>query len=394
MDLASASLLYPPTGTRAVGWTKSSVPRLPTPNAARERFTRNRLPYLANVAAQPTKQQVEIELENSKFQLLKAIQDTQRGLVTTADQRSFIEEALVSVESYDAGNPFDFGRLDGTWRLQYTSAPDVLILLESAARLPFFQVGQIFQKFECEDLSDRGYVRNVVQWSIPNLLEVGQIFQKFECEDLSDRGYVRNVVQWSIPNLLEKQEGATLIVSAKFSVVSLRNIYLQFEEKLQCLPRWLYLFFASIGNDIRLLYPCIRLKDRISANRYRDGQVGWDMIAVENIKISEQLQALIVPALLPRTCTNAFSADLAVNPIIQSSSTCKKPSEVYDNLAALQAFHANNDNKLIAGDLQEDYITFHIWIAICFWVVPLVVEYLYLAELKLMYDEEQVQLMV
>lgn len=38
------------------------------------------------------------------------------------------------------GEPIDLGKLNGTWRLQYTSAPDVLILLEAAARLPFFQV--------------------------------------------------------------------------------------------------------------------------------------------------------------------------------------------------------------------------------------------------------------
>uniref|UniRef100_A0A452YM06 Plastid lipid-associated protein/fibrillin conserved domain-containing protein n=2 Tax=Aegilops tauschii subsp. strangulata TaxID=200361 RepID=A0A452YM06_AEGTS len=86
------------------------------------------------------------------------------------------------------------------------------------------------------------------------LLQVGQIYQKFECKGRSDGGIVRNVVRWSIENLLEEQEGATLMVSAKFDVLSKRNIFLQFEE-----------------------------------------------VAVENIKISEQLQALIAPAILPRS---------------------------------------------------------------------------------------------
>nr|GLL17537.1 probable plastid-lipid-associated protein 10, chloroplastic [Ipomoea trifida] len=113
----------------------------------------------------------EIELENRKYELLRIIQDTQRGLATTADQRSSIEEALVSVEAFDAGQGLDLGKLDGTWRLQYTSAPDVLILFESAARLPVFQ----------------------------------------------------------------EQEGVTLVVTAKFSCVSSRNIFLQFEEILQFL---------------------------------------------------------------------------------------------------------------------------------------------------------------
>ncbi|KAL8539961.1 hypothetical protein ACS0TY_001529 [Phlomoides rotata] len=172
----------------------------------------------------------EIELENRKFELLRAVTDTKRGLTATPEQRSSVEETLVSVESFDAGKPVELRLLDGTWRLQYTSAPDVLILLQSAATLPFF--------------------------------EVDQIFQKFECGDQSREGVVRNIVRWSIPRLLEEQEGATLLVSAKFSVVSSRNIYLEFQE-----------------------------------------------IAVENIKISEELQALIAPAILPRSFLS-----LQVNP--------------------------------------------------------------------------------
>ncbi|PKA64182.1 putative plastid-lipid-associated protein 10, chloroplastic [Apostasia shenzhenica] len=164
----------------------------------------------------------ESEREFRKHELLIAVQETQRGFATTADQRSSIEEALVSVEELAAGSPLDLVALNGTWRLNYTSAADVLVLFEAAARLPFF--------------------------------EVGQIFQKFECLDRSDGGLVRNVVRWSIPSLLEEQEGATLLVTAKFSIVSKRNIYLQFEE-----------------------------------------------VAVENIKISEQLQSLIAPAILPRS---------------------------------------------------------------------------------------------
>ncbi|KAI4369815.1 hypothetical protein MLD38_018219 [Melastoma candidum] len=128
--------------------------------------------------------------QHKEHHQLRVIQDTQRRLVTTADQRSSIEEALVSLETSCSGGSIDLERLDGTWRLQYTSAPDVLVLLDSAARFPFFQEGN----------------------------------------------------------------GATLVVSAKFSVVSARNIYLQFDQ--------------------------IRLQD---------------------IYINEGLQALIVPALLPRS---------------------------------------------------------------------------------------------
>lgn len=44
------------------------------------------------------------------------------------------------MEKYDAGEPIDLAKLDGTWRLQYTSAPDVVVLFEAASRLPIFQV--------------------------------------------------------------------------------------------------------------------------------------------------------------------------------------------------------------------------------------------------------------
>ncbi|VVB03557.1 unnamed protein product [Arabis nemorensis] len=113
----------------------------------------------------------------------------------------------VTVEGFNGGEDIDLVKLDGTWRLQYTSAPDV-----------------------------------------------GQVYQKFECRDRSDGGIIRNVVQWSLPSLLEEQEGATLVVTAKFDKVTSRNIYLQFEE-----------------------------------------------ISVRNIIINEQLQALIAPAILPRS---------------------------------------------------------------------------------------------
>ncbi|XP_062110881.1 probable plastid-lipid-associated protein 10, chloroplastic [Humulus lupulus] len=218
MDLAFASPMYLSTGKRTLEKIKPHSSML---TASQKSFPRRLSPCLATLSSQVT-QALEFEVENKKHDLLRAVQDTQRGLTTTADQRSLIEEALVSVEGYNRGTPIDLVKLDGTWRLQYTSASDVLILLEAAARLPFFQVGQIYQKFECRDQS-RG-------------------------------GIIRNVVRWSIPNLFEEQEGATLLVSAKFDVVSVRNIYLQFEE-----------------------------------------------ITVQNIKISEELQALIAPAILPRS---------------------------------------------------------------------------------------------
>ncbi|XP_028776858.1 probable plastid-lipid-associated protein 10, chloroplastic [Neltuma alba] len=216
MSLAfSSPAYYPRSGKTSNGQVR------PVFGTTRKFFMPKMFACSASIAT-PDTQAYEIELEDKKHILLSAIQETQRGLSTTAEQRSSIEESLVNVETYNMGEPIDLVKLNGTWRLQYTSAPDVLVLLEAAARLPFFQVGQIFQKFECQDQTNGGIIRNIVRWSIPNLLE--------------------------------DQEGATLLVSAKFSAVSARNIYLQFQE-----------------------------------------------ITLQDIIISEELQAAIAPAILPRS---------------------------------------------------------------------------------------------
>ncbi|XP_024520475.1 probable plastid-lipid-associated protein 10, chloroplastic [Selaginella moellendorffii] len=122
------------------------------------------------------------------------------------------------------GTALDLDKLDGTWLLQYTSAPDVLSILQ-AGEFPFFKAGQIYQKFECKG--------------------------RF------DGGQVVNVVRWSIPGLLQDAEGATLFVTAGFSVVSARTIQLEFKE-------------ARLGE----------------------------------VLISEEVQALLAPAVLPRTFLN------------------------------------------------------------------------------------------
>ncbi|OQU91526.1 hypothetical protein SORBI_3001G198100 [Sorghum bicolor] len=131
----------------------------------------------APLASSPT----TADTERRKHELLRAVQETRRGFAAGPDQRAAIEEAVVAVEERGAGKgtPLDLAALDGTWRLCYTSASDVLVLFEAAERLPPLQVGQIYQKFECKDRSDGGTVRNVVRWSIENLLELACHFSDF-----------------------------------------------------------------------------------------------------------------------------------------------------------------------------------------------------------------------
>ena len=54
----------------------------------------------------------------------------------------FVCHVQVAVEERGAGEgtPLDLAALDGTWRLCYTSASDVLVLFEAAERLPPLQV--------------------------------------------------------------------------------------------------------------------------------------------------------------------------------------------------------------------------------------------------------------
>ncbi|CAM6033431.1 unnamed protein product [Sphagnum compactum] len=163
-------------------------------------------------------------IERAKMELLQSVLDTDRGSSALIEKRAIIEEAMVELEKFDAGLPLNLEHLDGTWLLQYTTAPDVISLLQ-ASQLPFLQVGQVYQQFMC-----RGSTQG---------------------------GTVKNIVRWSIPGLLQENEGATLIVTAQFSVASSRSIVLQFQE-------------ARVGE----------------------------------VEISADLQAFLAPAFLPRTFLN------------------------------------------------------------------------------------------
>lgn len=136
MAFVMASLSCAPITKRVSNWT--NLPHL-TPMAVIKHLNQTSWRCFASSAtyASPT---INYELENKKHDLLRIVQDTERGLKTTADQRSSIEEAMVIVEGYEAGEPIDLEKLDGTWRLQYTSAPDVVVLFEAANRLPFLQL--------------------------------------------------------------------------------------------------------------------------------------------------------------------------------------------------------------------------------------------------------------
>jgi hypothetical protein len=159
----------------------SPVRTLPTPRPY-EIATRPTYPTRSNSLVS------QEDAERRKHELLRAVQETQRGFAAGPEQRAAIEEAIVrardppalecrppdlrlrlrrarrdwidllchvvctvqvSVEELSAGEgaPLDLVALDGTWRLCYTSASDVLVLFEAAERLPLLQVFLSFHRF-------------------------------------------------------------------------------------------------------------------------------------------------------------------------------------------------------------------------------------------------------
>lgn len=137
----------------------------------------------------------------AKKNLLNAVRLTKRGARTTAEQRAAVEEAQVAVEVLGGATLADgLDLLDGLWELEYTTAPDVVGLLQAPLAFP-----------------------------LP-LLQVGSVYQRFICRGRGDGGTVQNVVRWSIAGLLEESKGITLTVTAGFELSSPRSISLRFEE--------------------------------------------------------------------------------------------------------------------------------------------------------------------
>lgn len=112
--------------------------------------------------------------------------------------------------------------------------------------------------------------------------------------------------------ILQEESGATLLVSAKFSIISARNIYLEFEEvsTSRFCNCYFVAFFLALGFVGEFGYSSmvskLHWKIIMSEPHWIWNLMSWMVwygwqINVQNIKISEELQAVIAPALLPRS---------------------------------------------------------------------------------------------
>ncbi|EFJ45050.1 hypothetical protein VOLCADRAFT_121241, partial [Volvox carteri f. nagariensis] len=138
--------------------------------------------------------------ERAKQALLDLVKFTNRGLGVLTFQRGLIEEAQVRVESFQ-GPELEYSKLPGKWKLIYTTASDVLPILEAEYWL------------SPGPLSGFG---------IPRPLEVGNIYQRFTSPD---EGVVENIINFKTP-----VTSLTFTVGARYDVRSGKRIALVFEN--------------------------------------------------------------------------------------------------------------------------------------------------------------------
>ncbi|CAN0888937.1 hypothetical protein LINGRAHAP2_LOCUS15980 [Linum grandiflorum] len=99
MSLAISTWSYAATGRGYWGSKISHCSSKPDPNSNVHLLSKEKKKKLSCLAAALATDTVsrspEYQIEEKKHDLLRAVQETQRGLVTTPDQRSTIEELLV-----------------------------------------------------------------------------------------------------------------------------------------------------------------------------------------------------------------------------------------------------------------------------------------------------------
>jgi hypothetical protein len=156
--------------------TPATTPRVFAPalrSVAREgRRERARAsPRRASASAQATTSSSSPGLREAKRALLEACEGTFRGSAASASERAAVEEAQVALEGFtyksDADPDLDLEALAGRWRLRWTNANDVLSVLRLARdSLGAVQVGDIFQTFDA-----RGSLTNEIRLGLAFLTQ-------------------------------------------------------------------------------------------------------------------------------------------------------------------------------------------------------------------------------
>ena len=128
-------------------------------------------PRRASASAQATSSSSSPGLREAKRALLEACEGTFRGSAASASERAAVEEAQVALEGFTyssgADPDLDLEALAGRWRLRWTNANDVLSVLRLARdSLGAVQVGDIFQTFDA-----RGSLTNEIRLGLAFLTQ-------------------------------------------------------------------------------------------------------------------------------------------------------------------------------------------------------------------------------
>ncbi|MBD1866708.1 PAP/fibrillin family protein [Cyanobacteria bacterium FACHB-471] len=116
----------------------------------------------------------------AKAKLLEAIAGKNRGLLTTESDKQAILSVIAQVEDQNP-NPRSLqvpNKLDGNWRLLYTTSQDLLRI----DQLPLFKLGQIYQYVRAREAK----IYNIAEvYGVPYLEGLVSVAARFEA--VSDR---------------------------------------------------------------------------------------------------------------------------------------------------------------------------------------------------------------
>ncbi|KAL6744842.1 hypothetical protein V8C86DRAFT_3001644, partial [Haematococcus lacustris] len=160
---------------------------------------------------------------DSKAALLRAIQDTGRGS----------RVGKCGSGAHQAARDLDWSLLGGMWNLQYTTALDVLPILEASSSLSTpltpspLQVGIIGQRFTTT--ASTITTTKTPPPPSPTSSPVASKALRFVYRPVNGEGKVENVIELSVPFLLEEDKGLTVTVEASYEVRSGHRILLVFE---------------------------------------------------------------------------------------------------------------------------------------------------------------------
>jgi len=152
--------LAPPSSARRLALAPA---RLPPPRQASPSSPEAPTSSSSSSSSSPS----SAAIAEAKRDLFRALDGTCRGAAATSGERRAVDDAQVALESLSgqSARDLDLDALAGRWRLAYTTAGDVLSVLRLARDVGVIEVGDIFQTFTAD-----GRLQNEIRLSLPGIL--------------------------------------------------------------------------------------------------------------------------------------------------------------------------------------------------------------------------------